>query len=298
MVEPMKSQTPGLMKFKRLQRVLGETKRGTVGLLELLWIETIGNCPDGDIGRFSDDEISIMCDWEGDAAAMIEALVETGWLDRSEKYRLVVHDWHEHVPNYLRGAYAKHNKRFASECAEQHEEQPAKQEFSVAETVLSSSDSGARTAENQCLLPNLTNSILTNPNQSNISAIPSSEDSAKEPKDGKPPTNPRNTYPNGFMKFWDAFPILRRTDKPGAFRAWERAIKKLDASPDGPANPALFLLIRARDYARSEKGQGQYVRGPIPWLNQEAWNDDPETWKEPDGKPKRRRSSARYVPGS
>ncbi len=295
----MKSQTPGLMKFKRLQRVLGISKRGTVGLLELLWIETIGNCPDGDIGRFSDDEISIMCDWEGDAAAMIEALVETGWLDRSEKFRLVVHDWHEHVPNYLRGAYAKHNKRFASEYAKQRVKQPAKHGIVGLETMPGLSQDDARTTENQCLLPNLTNSILTNSNQSNMSALPSDNDLGIDPKDYKPPSKPRNDYPDAFMEFWDAFPILRRKDKPGAFRAWERSIAKIDATQDGPANAKFYLIGRARTYATSEQGQSEFVRGPSPWLNQEAWNDDPETWKESDGQAKSRPPNpGRFDPNS
>ena len=54
----MKHVTPDLMKFKRLQRSLGESLRSTVGILELLWIATQKNAPAGDIGKFSDEEIS------------------------------------------------------------------------------------------------------------------------------------------------------------------------------------------------------------------------------------------------
>jgi hypothetical protein len=34
--------------------------------------------------------------WEGDAGCLIEALVERKWLDKSEQYRLIVHDWSDH----------------------------------------------------------------------------------------------------------------------------------------------------------------------------------------------------------
>lgn len=122
----MKPKTSELLKFKRLSRRLSESIRGTVGLLELLWIGTAKNCPEGDIGRFSNEEIAIMCDWEGDPDAMIDALAETGWLDRCSTHRLVVHDWREHAPDYIKGNLAKHGRQFAiATCPEQHKEQGA-----------------------------------------------------------------------------------------------------------------------------------------------------------------------------
>lgn len=106
----MKANTPELMKFKRLQRRLNDTRRGTVGLLESLWIGVAKNCPEGDVGRFSNEEIAIMVDWEGCPEQLVEALVECGWLDASEEHRLIVHDWAEHCPTYVRGGLAKQRK--------------------------------------------------------------------------------------------------------------------------------------------------------------------------------------------
>lgn len=106
----MKANTPELMKFKRLQRRLNDTRRGIVGLLESLWIGVAKNCPEGDVGRFTDEEIAIMVDWEGDPETLIEALVECRWLDRCDTHRLVIHDWAEHCPTYVRGGLAKQKK--------------------------------------------------------------------------------------------------------------------------------------------------------------------------------------------
>ena len=89
----MKANTPELMKFKKLQRKLGESRRGTIGLLEGLWIETARNSPAGDVGRFTNEEIAIMVDWDGDPDLLVDALVECRWLDRCSEHRLVVHDW-------------------------------------------------------------------------------------------------------------------------------------------------------------------------------------------------------------
>ena len=107
----MKSGTPDLMKFKRLQRALGgESKRGTVGLLELLWLGTAKNAYRGDIGKFTNEEIAILIDWDGDSDLLIDALVETGWLDRDKDFNLMVHDWFEHAPKYVKGNIARHGK--------------------------------------------------------------------------------------------------------------------------------------------------------------------------------------------
>jgi len=103
----MKHTTPDLMKFKKLQRRLGVHKAQLVGMLELLWIATQKSAPRGDIGKFDDEEIAIEMGWDGDPETLILSLVECGWLDRCEDHRLVVHDWHEHAPRYLKGNISK-----------------------------------------------------------------------------------------------------------------------------------------------------------------------------------------------
>lgn len=103
-------------KFRRLVRRLREPLREltasglvdletvVVGILERLWHETIASAPRGDIGaRMDNEEIADAAGWYGDPQALIEILVETGWLDLSDEHRLVVHDWHEHAPGFVRG---------------------------------------------------------------------------------------------------------------------------------------------------------------------------------------------------
>jgi hypothetical protein len=35
---------------------------------------------------------------------MVDALVETRWIDRSDKHRLVVHDWDQHAPKFIKAS--------------------------------------------------------------------------------------------------------------------------------------------------------------------------------------------------
>jgi len=94
-------------------------------------------------------------------------------------------------------------------------------------------------------------------------------------KKRKPKTLPTR-YPPDFEAFWAAYPTRRRQNKPAALAAWERAVQALEDS--GQAEPAQWLIRRARDYAASDQGRGQFCRGPTPWLNQAAWDDPREAW--------------------
>jgi len=106
------------MKFKRLQRRLGIGVAQLVGHLELLWIATAKNAPEGDIGRFSNEDIAIACHWENDPDLFVNAMVECGWLDASDEWRLVVHDWAQHAPTWVGGNLKRHGRDFRHPCAQ------------------------------------------------------------------------------------------------------------------------------------------------------------------------------------
>ncbi len=109
-------------KFKRLVRLIRDHCEGSpvtpesvcVSLLERLWHATIANARRGDIGRLTDDDIAEEIGWLGDPALLIDALVESRWLERCDQYRLVVHDWPDHAPNFIKGNIAKHQSGWAT----------------------------------------------------------------------------------------------------------------------------------------------------------------------------------------
>ena len=110
----MKHQVPECMKFKKLQRRLGVSRVIVAGTLELLWVTTQKNTPKGDIGKFTNEEIAIECDWEGDPEMLVESLIESGWIDRCETHRLVIHDWEQHAPGWIRRQLARHKQSFVT----------------------------------------------------------------------------------------------------------------------------------------------------------------------------------------
>lgn len=102
-------------------RRLKESRRGTIGLLEGMWLSAAKNCPRGDIGRFSNEEIAIMVDWDGDPDELVDALVECRWLDVCSDHRLVIHDWADHCPTYVKGGLAKKHQDIAIACTSEVE---------------------------------------------------------------------------------------------------------------------------------------------------------------------------------
>lgn len=148
----MKSSTPELMKFQKLQRRLKESRRGVIGLLEGMWLAVGKNCPRGDIGKFSNEEIAIMCDWENDADELVNALVDCGWLDVCEIERLVVHDWNEHCPTYIKGNLHSRGQQVA-----------------IANRYSESLNGSQQVAIAECLEHSTTKSSLVKPNQAESS---------------------------------------------------------------------------------------------------------------------------------
>lgn len=67
-------------------------KRDAVGLLHLLWWWAMDNALTGDI-RQPNVAVARAVEWEGDADALVTALVESDWLERNDG-SLVIHDWH------------------------------------------------------------------------------------------------------------------------------------------------------------------------------------------------------------
>jgi hypothetical protein len=110
----VKAGTQNHLKVKRLKRLLGIPLYRAVGILETLWLLCSDCADEGDVGKFSDEEIAEYLEWDGpDPSALVRALVDTGWIDRDTTNRLVIHDWLEHCPEFIRERVRKRRMRAA-----------------------------------------------------------------------------------------------------------------------------------------------------------------------------------------
>lgn len=109
----MKRGTENLLKFQHLQRDLGLAEYEAVGLLQTLWNKTDINCPRGDIGKFSNEDIAVIVDWRRDPDELINALVRRCWIDEHPEHRLIIHDWPAHCENTTHRKVARAKEFFA-----------------------------------------------------------------------------------------------------------------------------------------------------------------------------------------
>ena len=109
----MKREAVGHTKMKRLCRRMDIPLWQGVGLLEALWHLTARECPRGDIGRLSDEDIALGIDYRGDETALVQALIGAGWIDTNPECRLLIHDWSEHADMAVHLGLAKRVLLFA-----------------------------------------------------------------------------------------------------------------------------------------------------------------------------------------
>lgn len=88
-----------------------------VGVCGLLWNFTSDHAPRGDVGKYDDGAIAAACYWTQDAQELVSALVECKLLDRDNEYRLLVHDWSEHSPSYVKKKLSSKGLTFAERSA-------------------------------------------------------------------------------------------------------------------------------------------------------------------------------------
>jgi hypothetical protein len=88
---------PDHPKFYRLKTILHLNRGCALGYLEGVWHFCARFTPQGNIGKYSDEEIEAWLEWDGEAGALVRALQEAKWLDENPECRLIVHDWTEYA---------------------------------------------------------------------------------------------------------------------------------------------------------------------------------------------------------
>lgn len=106
----MKLGTTSLPKFNSLKKQLKLPNYAVIGLLESFWMLACQTADDGDLSKYSNQELADNAEYDKDANELIEALVTTRWLDRDGN-KLLVHDWEEHCPKFVRDRKAKREQR-------------------------------------------------------------------------------------------------------------------------------------------------------------------------------------------
>ena len=85
-------------KTLRLASRLDVTRAHAAGILACIWGECIDQAEDGDLSDLEPAELEYWTDYP-DGARLLDALIETRWLDRDGD-AVVVHDWYDYAGKY------------------------------------------------------------------------------------------------------------------------------------------------------------------------------------------------------
>ena len=265
----MKREAMGSTKLKRLCHYLGIRTYSAAGIMESLWHLTAREAPQGDIGKLADEDIALGIDWDGDTGKLINALVSSKWLDPDPRYRLIVHDWHEHADDATDNKLARSGRLYANG------KPPRMNKLSVNEKERLTDKFGysvrtnahaVRTNAHECALPVPVPVPVPVPDTSaitNTSPIGSCE------KKAGPVRIDSKTSGLGieFDEVWPRFWI--RTGKGAAKSAWAKARNKASRETIEAA-----IVLQGPGILALAKQRGSTPVHPSTWLNQERWEDD------------------------
>ena len=97
-------------KLNKLRALTGWSKHETMGVLHDLWHWVLAYAEDGDISKFTSEEIAIGIDIDPakfNVSIFINKLIEAGFVRKDMK----IHDWMDYAGKYLTSKYRNHNPK-------------------------------------------------------------------------------------------------------------------------------------------------------------------------------------------
>lgn len=261
----MKHGTDNKLKFKLLKRRLKLPLWQVKGILQSIWDFTTENAMRGDIGRYTDAQIAMGIEYDGDIHLLISTLVDEGWLDKGGSLRLVVHDWPEHCERWVKQRIERQGLGWAENDPEFQKHQ--KHKSKNIENIEHEGETALGGAQRHSVAHN---GGIPNPNPN------------PNPKPNPKPHNPLSGMPPdgggvcvfdqsiGFAQFWEQYPKgERKKGMVGAEKIYRREIRT-QALHD--------CLLERLNTDKSSRGwtkdAGQFIPGPSAWLNAKRWMDE------------------------
>ena len=258
----MKRGTPEHPKTEMLASLLGIPVAHAVGLLEMLWHFTAKFSPDGDLSRWDESVIAKKSGWDGDAHKFIEALCNANggiggcaFLERTAN-ALCVHDWPEHCDDAVHMLLARAGRPFADGSIPRLT-RLSKDERSKVEALY----------RQRLIDKNAQNTHATRTTNAQQTHCP-------PPPSPAPPSPaviliPPPTVPDGFDRFWSAWPKhFRKTGRSKCRQFWKQ--RKLEPLSSQIVNS----VERWKKCDQWTKDAGQFIPGPIVWLRDERWENE------------------------
>lgn len=251
----MKAGTQNHVKTKRLMRLLGISMYRAVGILETMWLLCTDCADEGEIGKFADEEIADYLGWDGkqSPSQLVTALHDSGWIDKDDEHRFVIHDWFENAPEFIKDRIRKRKAREAKEGKKQRN-------ITTYDQSKPDNDGQNRTTTGQAGdCPVYSNTITTNTNQS-------------QPNQSNPIISSETDSPSSeLVAVVDEIPVLEFPcdGKPGTWALvesqlaqWRALYPSLDV--DAECRKAYAWVLSDAANRKTSRGMPRFLVG---WLN-------------------------------
>lgn len=244
----MKIGTTTHPKFRSLMRSLALPQYAVVGLLESVWTLAAQFADDGDLSRFSAQEIADYAGYDGNADDLLAAMISSRWLD-GEIGALCVHDWLDHCPHYV---HDRRRKRRSSSDSTTSTDVPK-----VAVGVPGIS-------RNLQEIPIKSDPTQPNPTMSNPDIASHGIENNAKPKD----------KPIGFDEWYKLYP--RKVAPKAASKEFEKAIRAIQTSEKVESSEAIRLLMLWTNERISQilSFEASFQPYPSKWLKDERYRDE------------------------
>ena len=244
-------------------------------LLEIPWLHAVGLCgaiwrftgkhaPTGEIGLHSNEEIAIALEWTGDPHRLVEAFVRSRLLDQVDgPERLLVHDWPEHSPRFVRAALQRKGLDFSPRY--------------VAQDIAPTTDPTV----DRATVPSADSTIgVTVVPTTSSSSSSSSYASTSTPTSTH--TSPHTCEPERLAGcVWDAYVPGKKQGKQPGLEAIKASIRSMVDEGRSPQDAAEFMRARTADFtsnalAKVAGGETEirYIPQAVTFFRQERWKDD------------------------
>ncbi|MDP4128395.1 MAG: hypothetical protein Q8912_15875 [Bacillota bacterium] len=110
-------------KTHKLARLLDQSAVTVVGHLHYLWWWALDYAQDGNIGKYDELEIAEACMWMGDHHSFVDALIQAGFVDKTES-GLLIHDWFDYAGRLM--IQKEMRKEKSNERVKRHRDKNAK----------------------------------------------------------------------------------------------------------------------------------------------------------------------------
>lgn len=236
-------------KTKKLARLLGVSLPAAVGHLHYLWWWALDFAQDGVLDKYDAEDIADAMQWDGDADKLVEAMLSSGYIDRTDE-SLAIHDWRDYAGKLLeRREKDRERKRKTEKSATIPKELQRNSNGNNKESDGTLNASGVT-------VPNSTVPNTTKPNSTEQDSTDSTSSASLSLAERR------------FAEFWKAYP--NKVGKAGCLKVW----KKLKPNAE-LFDRIMEALAKQKVSEKWQKEGGRFIPNPLTWLNQGRWDDEP-----------------------